>query len=37
MIIGILSGGYSSVLIAPSLWVVIKDWKKKNKDKKAVA
>ncbi|SFU38370.1 protein translocase subunit secF [Clostridium sp. DSM 8431] len=37
IIIGILSGGYSSVLIAPSLWVVIKDWKKKNKDKKAVA
>ncbi|MCR4942931.1 MAG: protein translocase subunit SecF, partial [Clostridium sp.] len=25
IIIGILSGGYSSVLIAPSLWGVMKD------------
>lgn len=37
IIVGIISGGYSSVLIAPSLWDVIKSSKKKSKAKKAVA
>lgn len=37
IIVGIISGGYSSVLIAPSLWVVIKNRKKSSKPKKAVA
>ena len=37
IIVGIISGGYSSVLIAPSLWVVIKNRKKSSKAKKAVA
>lgn len=37
IIIGILSGGYSSILIAPSLWVVVKEHKSKSKTKKAVA
>lgn len=38
IIVGIVSGGYSSVLIAPSLWVVIKGRKNsKNKVKEVVA
>ncbi len=37
IIVGIVSGGYSSVLIAPSLWVVIKNRKKNSKSKKEVA
>ena len=37
IIVGIISGGYSSVLIAPSLWDVIKSRKKSSKAKKAVA
>lgn len=37
IIVGIISGGYSSVSIAPSLWVVIKNRKKSSKAKKAVA
>ena len=37
IIVGIISGGYSSVLIAPSLWDVIKRRKKSSKAKNAVA
>lgn len=38
IIVGIISGGYSSVLIAPSLWVVIKGRKSsKNKVKEVLA
>lgn len=36
IIVGIISGGYSSVLIAPSLWDVIKGRKKKDKKVKEV-
>lgn len=37
IIIGIISGGYSSVLIAPSLWDVIKGKSKKKQVKEVIA
>ncbi|MBE6048587.1 MAG: protein translocase subunit SecF [Clostridium sp.] len=37
IIVGIISGGYSSVLIAPSLWHVIRSKKKSKKMKEVIA